>query len=184
MKYRNDEASKGELVVEATLREANKFQVFNPCGGEDKLKVYQPLRTRVETFLFPPTGRTTWDQIKDGAASRGHLLWTEPGTLDRMREILITAGVWREDAGQIQKPPFDEITGVTFEYARDKDQGIITTTDTKPSRALSAFAFLDQQVEGGEWSLRFEQLHFSTGRDLLQWQVDTSSKIELKQVTQ
>jgi hypothetical protein len=391
VKYRNDEASKGEFVVEATLREANKFQVFNPGSGEDKLKVYQPLRTRVETFLFPPTGRTTWDQIKDGAASRGHLLWTEPSTLDRMRETLITAGVWREDAGQIQKPPFDEITGVIIEYARDKDIGTIVTTDIKlahadklfvredagdwkplptdqpliseamliefkavdstgknqegkpyridnsidlahdfvpspsaghqvlkvkvvppsatlrytldgsdpanhgkpyanpgieapegatvrlfaskgsatreakilvpktiddddtggpgvgidpdlpatvsgkafahlvtrsavyhflsslleetrlqmvqakttlaasdntvtltwdrktrltPSRALSAFEFLDQQVEGGEWSLRFEQLHFPTGKDLLQWQVDTSSKIELKQVTQ
>lgn len=103
VKYRNEEAGKGEFVIEATLRDANKFQVFNPAANEDKLKVYQPLRSRIEQFLFPPTGRTTWEQIKDGAASRGHMLWTEPGTLERMREALITAGVWREDAGQLQK---------------------------------------------------------------------------------
>ena len=135
VKYRNEEASKGEFVIEATLREASKFQVFNPGSGDDKLKVYQPLRSRVESFLFPPTGRTTWEQIKDGAASRGHVLWTEPGTLERMREVLITSGAWREDAGQIQKPPFDEITGVTIEYARDKDTGVITTTDIKLAHA-------------------------------------------------
>ena len=63
------------------------------------------------------------------------MLWTEPGTLDRMREVLITAGQWREDAGQIQKPPFEEVTGVTIEYYRDKDTGVITTTDIKLSHA-------------------------------------------------
>ncbi len=147
IKYRNEEASKGEFVVEATLREANKFQVFNPGTGDDKLKVYQPLRTRLETFLFPPTGRTTWDQIKDGAASRGHILWTEPGTLERMREVLMTAAAWREDAGQIQKPPFDEITGVTIEYARDKKTGVITTTDIKLAHADKLFV----REDAGEW---------------------------------
>lgn len=147
VKYRNEDASKGEFVVEATMREANKFQVFNPGSGDDKLKVYQPLRNRVESFLFPPTGRTTWDQIKDGAASRGHVLWTEPGTLERMREVLITSGAWREDAGQIQKPPFDEITGVTIEYARDKDSGVITTTDIKLAHADKLFV----REDAGEW---------------------------------
>lgn len=147
VKYRNEESSKGEFVVEATLREANKYQVFNPASGDDKLKVYQPLRNRVESFLFPPTGRTTWEQIKDGAASRGHLLWTEPGTLERMREALLTAGAWREDAGQIQKPPFDEITGVTIEYARDKDSGVVTTTDIKLAHADKLFV----REDAGEW---------------------------------
>ncbi len=147
IKYRNEEAAKGEFVVEATLREANKFQVFNPGTGDDKLKVYQPLRNRIETFLFPPTGRTTWDQIKDGAASRGHILWTEPGTLERMREVLMTAAAWREDAGQIQKPPFDEITGVTIEYARDKKSGVITTTDIKLAHADKLFV----REDAGEW---------------------------------
>ena len=147
IKYRNEDASKGEFVVDATLREANKFQVFSPAVGDDKLKVYQPLRTRIESFLFPPTGRTTWDQVKDGAASRGHVLWTEPGTLERMREALITAGAWREDAGQIQKPPFDEVTGVTIEYARDKATGAITTTDIKLAHADKLFV----REEAGEW---------------------------------
>jgi len=147
VKYRNEEASKGEFVVEATLREANKFQVFNPAAGDDKMKVYQPLRTRIESFLFPPTGRTTWDQIKDGAASRGHILWTEPGTLERMREALITAGAWREDAGQIQKPPFDEITGVTIEYSRHKETGAITTTDIKLAHADKLFV----REDAGAW---------------------------------
>lgn len=147
VKYRNEEASKGEFVIEATLREANKFQVFTPAAGDDKLKVYQPLRNRIESFLFPHTGRTTWDQIKDGAASRGHILWTEPGTLERMREALITAGAWREDAGQIQKPPFDEITSVTIEYARDKETGTITTTDIKLAHADKLFV----REDAGEW---------------------------------
>ena len=68
----------------------------------------------------------------------------EPGTLDRMREVLITAGQWREDAGQIQKPPFEEVTGVTIEYSRDKDTGVITTTDIKLSHADTLM------VRGGE----------------------------------
>lgn len=135
IQYRNEEASKGEFVIEATLRDANKYQVFTPATGQDKVRAYQSLRNRVEQFLFPATGRTTWQQILDGAASKGQMLWTEPGTLDRMREVLITAGQWREDAGQIQKPPFEEVTGVTIEYSRDKDTGVITTTDIKLSHA-------------------------------------------------
>ncbi|MDD5321594.1 MAG: DUF499 domain-containing protein [Methylococcales bacterium] len=149
VKYRNDEASKGEFVVESTLREASKFQVFNPGSGDDKLRVYQPLRNRIEQFLFPPIGRTTWEQIKDGAATRGHMLWTEPGTLERMRETLMTAGAWREDAGQIQKPPFEEITGVTIEYSRDKKTGVITTTDIKLAYADKLFV----REDAGKWKI-------------------------------
>lgn len=133
--YRSEEASKGEFVIEATLRDANKYQVFSPATGQDKLKCYQALRTRVEQFLFPPTGRSTWQQILDGAASKGQMLWTEPGTLERMREALVTAGQWREIAGQIQKPPFEESASVSVEYHRDKDTGVITTTDIKLSHA-------------------------------------------------
>ncbi len=173
VKYRNEEASKGEFVVEATLRGANKFQVFNPGTGDDKLKVYQPLRTRIESFLFPPTGRTTWDQIKDGAASRGHMLWTEPGTLERMREALITAGAWREDAGQIQKPPFDEITGVTIEYARDKETGIITTTDIKLAHADKLLVCED----AGNWKPHPTDQPLVSGAMLIEFKgVDGSGK--------
>lgn len=135
IQYRNDVANKGEFVVEATLRDANKFQVFAPAAGEDKVKVYQPLRTRIETFLFPATSRTTWDQIKEGAASRGHMFWVEPGTMARMLEVLLTAGEWREEASQILKPPFEEITGVIIEYFRDRETGTITTTDIKSVHA-------------------------------------------------
>jgi hypothetical protein len=149
IQYRNEEASKGEFVIEATLRDANKYQVFAPASGQDKLKAYQPLRNRIEQFLFPATGRTTWQQILDGAASKGQMLWTEPGTLDRMREALITAGQWREDAGQIQKPPFEEVTGVIIEYARDKDTGVITTTDIKLSHADTLMV----REEGAEYKV-------------------------------
>src|SRR4051812_3532583 len=135
IQYRNEEASKGEFVLEATLRDANKFQVFVPVNGQDKLKAYQPLQNRVQQFLFPATGRATWQQILDGAASKGQMLWTEPNTLERMREVLLTAGAWRGDAGQIQKPPFEEITGVSIEYNRDKESGRIGTTDIKLSHA-------------------------------------------------
>ena len=148
IQYRNDDANKGEFVVEATLRDANKFQVFSPGPGEDKARVYQPLRNRVEMFLFPGTGRATWEQIKEGAASRGHMIWTEPGTLDRMREALLTAGEWREDAGQIQKPPFDEITGVIIEYSRNKETGEIITTDIKLSHADKLYV----REDNAEWS--------------------------------
>jgi len=152
VKYRNEEASKGEFVVEATLRDAGKFQVFSPGPAEDKVKAYQPLRSRLETFLFPGTGRTTWEQIKDGAATRGHIVWTEPGTFERMREALITAGEWREEARQIQKPPFEEETGVVIEYARDKETGTITTTDIKLVHADKLFV----REDGGEWEASSE----------------------------
>lgn len=145
--YRNEEASKGEFVVEATLRDAGKYQVFSPGPNEDKVKVYQPLRSRLETFLFPNTGRTTWEQIKEGAASRGHILWTEPGTFERMREALLTAGEWREDGGQIQKPPFEEVTGVVIEYARDSETGTVTTTDIKLAHADKLY----MREDAGEW---------------------------------
>ena len=73
------------------------------------------------------------------------MLWTEPGTLDRMRELLITSGQWREAAGQIQKPPFDEVTGVTIEYTRDKATGVITTTDIVLSLADTLLLRLDNE---------------------------------------
>jgi len=57
-------------------------------------------------------------------------------------------------------------------------------TKLEPQKIMIAFEFLDQQIPGGEWSLKFDQLHFPTGKALLQWQVDTSSKIDLAQVTQ
>lgn len=147
IQYRNEIAGKGEFVIEATLRDANKFQVFAPAAGDDKVKVYQPLRNRVETFLFPGTGRTTWEQIKEGSATKGHILWVESGTLDRMREALLTAGEWREEAGQILKPPFDETTGVAIEYSRNKETGEITTTDIKLSHADKLFV----REDGVEW---------------------------------
>lgn len=173
VKYRNEEATKGEFVIESTLREANKYQVFNPGTGEDKLKVYQPLRNRIESFLFPPTGRTTWEQVKDGAASRGHILWTEPGTLDRLREALITAGAWREEAGQIQKPPFDEVTGVAIEYARDKDSGVITTTDIKLVHADKLFV----REDAGEWKAQATDQPVVSSAMLLEFKaVDSSGK--------
>jgi hypothetical protein len=68
------------------------------------------------------------------------------------------------------------------------DTTITMTWDSKkrlaPQSMLEAFEFLDKQVANGEWSLRFKYLHFATGKALLQWQVDTSSKIDPTQVTQ
>lgn len=165
IQYRNDVATKGEFVVEATLRDANKFQVFSPAAGDDKVRVYQPLRNRVENYLFPSTGRTTWDQIKEGAATRGHMLWAEPGTLDRMREALLTAGEWREEAGQIMKPPFEEITGVDIEYSRDKETGEITTTDIKLSHADRLYV----REDGGKWCAHIPDTPLVTGAMLIEF---------------
>jgi hypothetical protein len=173
IQYRNDVANKGEFVVEATLRDANKFQVFAPAAGDDKVKVYQPLRNRIETFLFPATGRTTWEQIKEGAATKGHMLWVEPGTLDRMREALLTAGEWREEAGQILKPPFDEITGVIIEYSRDKESGKITTTDIKLSHADKLYV----REDGAEWSARGTDSPVVTGAMLIEFKAVDSRGI-------
>ncbi len=68
------------------------------------------------------------------------------------------------------------------------DNTVTLTWDGKtrlaPNQVREAFEFLDKQVENGEWWLRFDQVHFSTGKSLLQWQVDTSTKIEIGQVTQ
>lgn len=132
IKYDGKEnASKGELVVEATLKENRKFQVVKAATGTDKAKSYQALRARVEQFLFPNSGRASWDQITDSAASRGLMVWTEPGLLDRMKDTLVTAGEWREEAGQVLKPPFEELTAVSIDYDRDTKTGRICTTDIK-----------------------------------------------------
>ena len=143
IKYQDKDASKGEFVVEATLRSASKYQTFSPKPGQDKVKAYQSMRNRAETFLFPPTGRAAWDQILDAAASRGHMLWTEPGTLERMKEALLTAGQWREEAGQLLKPPFEEVTGVRVEWHRDPMTGRITTTDLKITHADELYVEVD-----------------------------------------
>lgn len=127
----NDNTSKGELVVESTLRSVKKFQVVPPATGADKAKAYKSIRNRVETFLFPSSNRASWDQILDAAGSRGLMIWAEPGTLDRMKDVLLTAGEWREQAGQVMKPPFEEVTAVSIEYMRDAKTGSITTTDIK-----------------------------------------------------
>jgi hypothetical protein len=68
------------------------------------------------------------------------------------------------------------------------DNTVTLTWDRKsllhPSRVLAAFEFLDKEVPEGEWSLRFEQLHFATGKDLQQWQVDSNTKIDPGLMTQ
>jgi hypothetical protein len=66
-----------------------------------------------------------------------------------MRDALLTAGQWREAAGQMQKPPFEEVTGVTVEYSRNNKTGAITTTDIKLAHADT---FLVRE-DGGEWKV-------------------------------
>jgi len=173
IQYRNDVASKGEFVVEATLRDQSKFQVFAPTAGDDKVKVYQPLRNRIETFLFPAINRTTWEQIKEGAACRGHMLWVEPGTMDRMREALLTAGAGREEAGQLLKPPFEEITGIAIEYARDRETGMITTTDIKLAHADQLMV----REDGGEYRTHSPDSPLSTDAMVIEFKaLDSKGK--------
>ena len=138
-----DNAAKGELVIESTLRSVAKFQVIPVASGTDKVKAFKPLRNRVEQFLFPSSGRAAWDQIMDAAGSRGLMVWAEPGTLDRMKEAMISAGEWREQAGQVMKPPFEEVTGVSIEHVRDAKSGQITTTDIKLFHADTLFVTED-----------------------------------------
>jgi len=126
-----DNSAKGELVIETTLRGVAKYHVVPPSTGSDKAKSYKALRTRVEQFLFPSSGRAAWEQILDAAGSRGMMVWAEPGTLDRMKDVLLTAGEWRDEAGQILKPPFEEVTAVSIEHTRNTKNGRITTTDIK-----------------------------------------------------
>lgn len=124
-------SSKGELVVQSTLRSVAKFQVIAPATGADKVKGYKSLRTRFEQFLFPSSGRASWDQLLDAAGSRGIMVWAEPGTLEKMKDTLVTAGEWRDQAGQLMKPPFVEEAIVSIEHERDGKTGKITTTDIK-----------------------------------------------------
>jgi hypothetical protein len=138
-----DNTTKGELVVETTLGSVKKFHVIPPATGADKVKAYKSIRTRVEQFLFPSSGRAAWDQILDAAGSRGLMVWAEPGTLDRMKDVLITAGEWRDQAGQVMKPPFEEVTGISIEHARDAKTGRITTTDIKLHNADTLYVTED-----------------------------------------
>jgi len=124
-------SSKGEFVVETTLRSVSKFQVVLPASGTEKVKSYRSIRTRMEQFLFPSSGRANWEQLLDAAASRGIMVWVEPGTMARMKDTLLSAGEWREAAGQVMKPPFEEEATVTVEHERDAKTGRITTTDIK-----------------------------------------------------
>jgi hypothetical protein len=124
-------SSKGELVIETTLRSVQKFQLIPPASGVDKVKSFRSVRTRMEQFLFPDSGRANWDQLLDAAASRAIMVWVEPGTLDRMKDTLLTAGEWREAAGQLMKPPFEEEATVSVDHERDPKTGRITTTDIK-----------------------------------------------------
>ena len=126
-----DNSAKGELVIETTLRTVAKLPVIPAASGNDRVKIYKSIRSRVEQFLFPSSGRASWEQILDAAASRGMMVWTEPGTLDRMKDVLLTADEWREEAGQILKPPFEEATAISIDYARDPKSGRVTTTDIK-----------------------------------------------------
>jgi len=57
-------------------------------------------------------------------------------------------------------------------------------TRIEPQAVVEAFEFLDKQVADGEWKLNFEQIYFPTGKAFLQWQVETSTKIEPSQVSQ
>ncbi|MGJ8726553.1 MAG: DUF499 domain-containing protein [Roseibacillus sp.] len=144
IKFEGDKnSSKGELVVESTLRSVAKFHVIPTATGGDKLKGYKSLRTRFEQFLFPSSGRASWDQLIDGAASRGIMVWTEPGTSERMKDALLTAGEWRQEAGQILKPPFVELATVHIDYDRNAKTGSITTTDIKLIHGDSLFVSED-----------------------------------------
>ncbi len=138
-----DNSTKGELVIEATLQSLHKFLVIAAAAGADKVKPYRSLRTRVEQFLFPLSGRVAWDQLVDAAASKGIMVWAEPGTLDRMKDVLLTAGEWRDQAGQVLKPPFEEVTAVSIEYTRDTKTGQITTTDIRLFHADSLWVSED-----------------------------------------
>lgn len=143
VKYENTNATKGELVMESTLRSVAKFHVVPPATGADKVKGFKSLRNRTEQFLFPSSGRASWDQILDAAGSRGIMVWVEPGTMDRMKEALLTAGEWRDQAGQVMKPPFEEVTGVSIEHTRDPKTGRITTTDIKLFHADTLYVSAD-----------------------------------------
>ena len=138
-----DNTTKGELVIETTLASVKKFLTVPPATGAEKVKAYKSIRNRVETFLFPASGRAAWDQILDAAGSRGLMVWAEPGTLDRMKDVLLTAGEWREQAGQVMKPPFEEVTGVSIEHVRDPKTGRITTTDIKLHNADTLYVTED-----------------------------------------
>ena len=131
IKFEDKSSSKGELVVEQTLRSVAKFQVVAPANASDKVKSFRSLRTRFEQFLFPSSGRASWEQLLDAAGSRGIMVWAEPGTLERMKDALLTAGEWRDQAGQLMKPPFVEEAIVSIDHERDPKTGKITTTDIK-----------------------------------------------------
>jgi hypothetical protein len=57
-------------------------------------------------------------------------------------------------------------------------------TRLEPQGIISAFEFLDKQVADGEWLIRFNQLHFASGKAFIKWQIDTSTMVEQSQVTQ
>lgn len=161
---KGENTSKGELVIESTLRSTHKFHLVPPAVGGDKIKPFTSLRTRFEQFLFPSSGRASWDQLTDGAASRGIMIWTEPGTPERMKDALLTAGVWRDEAGQILKPPFVELATVSIDYERDPKKGSLTTTDIKLIHGDTLFVSVDG---GAEQKIKHDEAFVSDGMTLV-----------------
>lgn len=172
VKYRPDDAAKGEFVIGATLREAAKYIAVD-LSVSDPVKAFGTLKAKTEQFLFPPTGKATWDQILDAAACKGHMNWVEPAMLDRMREIMLKAGKWRELAGQIQKPPFAEETAVSIEYDRDPGTGKITTTSMTVIHADKLFA----REDGAAWEEISQDEAFVSEAMILEFKaVDSTGK--------
>ena len=179
IQFANENMSKGEKFIEATLRDAGKFHDSTSDSGKNKVEIYSSLKLRVEKFLFPPTKHATWNQILDSAASRGHMIWTVPNTLELMRDTLIQAGEWRKEASQIQIPPFKNVTGVTVEHIRDNQTGIITTTDVRLSYADQLFVREDEK----EWTARSKDQPVESCAMLLEFKaVDSTGQNEVGKI--
>lgn len=173
VKYRNEVATKGEFVVEATLRSASKFVGFDLKSG-DLVKELQPLRHRFETFLFPASNRIRWDDLQEQMAVRPEIVWTEPGVAERMKDVLVQHGIWRISGTDIEKGPFEERTGVTVDFQRNDATGEITITDFQLEHADT----LEAREDEGQWkAIPIDRAYQSTAMTIEFRAVDSSGAI-------
>jgi hypothetical protein len=113
-KYEFSQASKGEFVVLDTLKEVNKFQTVDLKNKS--ADTFKMLRSRAEQVIFPKNHRISWTDFTQKTAKQGNMTWTAPKTMELMKEVLITEGIWREESGLICGSKAERATSLYVEH--------------------------------------------------------------------
>ncbi|MDK2821471.1 MAG: hypothetical protein PWP31_1436 [Clostridia bacterium] len=87
----------------------------------------ETFRKKCEDRLFTQK-EMRWTDIKDRAATNPLWQWHKPDALDYLKDDMLKKGIWRENGGYIEKPPFpkEKTEVMVRELRRDSDTGEVT----------------------------------------------------------